>query len=305
MFEFMWQVPTNGFQWVEAEWWFPSSPPLPAADWFLTRCAGGSGGFYHPLTDEPALFLTFADVAPTEAAVLDFANRYGQLGVLDDIRLPNGRPSYGERLDRWVTELRSLKATIQVWEALTEERYEDLARWMSWRPGPMDELEEWDRIIHYTPDHVVDVVDIPPAVRIPAMVPGLWVWSAGDTGVPSGDPTTRDISTTPADLACAYIRELVNVRLRDYTSTRLLDRQATPGALPIGLSVVPTNLLGAIWLQCARAIEGVGRYQRCPQCRKWFAVPPKAMRDSTSYCTTRCRVAAFRARRREESRSLV
>jgi hypothetical protein len=312
MFEFMWHVPTGGFEWVTAEAWAPGNPPVPYAARFLEPRMTGVPRSYHPLTDAPALFRTFADVAPTEAAIQEFANRYGGLGVVEAIRPSDSPPSQGESFERWGRELRSLKAVLHLWEALTENRYEDLRRWMSLQPGAMDELTEWDRVIRYVPDHLPpegpEVLSLP-HVRLwaaPDTSAGLqWVWSAGDTGTPSGDPTTRDVPTTPTGLALTYVRELVNWRLRDHTGMRLLDREAAPGTTPLGLSAVPTNLLGAIWLQCARAIEGVGRYQRCPQCLDWFAVHPKAMRENTSYCSTRCRVAAFRARREKGSESRV
>jgi hypothetical protein len=308
MIEFLWHVPSSGFEWVVAESWVPTIPPFPASGRFLEPCGTWSMRGYQPLTDEPALFRKFADVMPTETSIQVFATRYGGLGVVEFICLPNGRPSHGEPFHLWVEEIRSLKAVLQLWDALTEKRYEDLAHWMYLERGPWDGPEEWDFIIRYVPDRLPEddpqVVHMP-LVRIPALVPGRWMWSAGDTGRPSGDPTIREVSRNPQELALAYIRELINLRLRDYTSTRLLDREASRDGVPLGLSIVPTNLLGAIWLQCARAIEGVGRYQRCPRCQEWFAVPPKAMRENTNYCSTRCRVAAFRARRKQESQSLV
>jgi hypothetical protein len=324
MIEFAWHVPTGGFQWLNAEWldadwldadWLDAEwsvetvPPFPALGRFLGAHTT-SWRRYQPLTDEPALFRKFADLAPTEASILVFANRYGGLGVRKLIRLANGYPSHGESFDLWQQELRAFKAVLRVWDALTVQAYEDLADWMHLGTGPLDGLEEFDRYIRCRPstDPPEARVEMP-VVRVP-IVPDTegflrFGWSTGESGQLSGDPTTRDVPTDPVGLAVAYVSELVNVRLRDHTSMRLLHREREPGGMPLGLYVVPVNLLGAMWLQCARAIEGDGRYQRCPQCQEWFKVPPKALRENTTYCSPRCRVAAFRARRRGKPGSLA
>jgi hypothetical protein len=309
MMEFAWHVPTGEFQWLDAEWSVETVSPLPASGRFLVAHPT-SWRRSQPLTDEPALFRRFADLAPTEASLLVFANRYGGLGVTQPIRLADGRPGHGESFDRWQQELREFKAVLRVWDAFTGQASKDCADGMHLGTGPLDEREAFDRWIRGRPSHApreacaeMPVVGGP---SVPATEEFLLSWSTGESGRRCGDPTTRDVPTDPVGwLAVAYVSERVNVRLRDHTSMRLLPREREPGGLPLGLSVVPVNLLGAMWLQCARAIAGDGRYQRCPQCHEWFKVPPKALRENTTYCSPRCRVAAFRARRRGESGSLV
>jgi hypothetical protein len=299
MIEFAWHVPTGGFQWRDdAEGSsVETDPPLPAS-WRCLVAHTTSWRRYQPLTDEPALFRKFADLAPTEASILVFANRYGGLGVRELIHRANGRPVQGESFERWQQELRAFKAVLRVWDAFTVQAYEDLAEWMQLETSRYrDELEEeeFDRYIRCRPST--------DSLEARLEMPVRW-WSTGGSCRRSGDSTTRNVPTDPVGFAVAYVRERVNERLRDHTSMRLLHRERAPGGLPLGLSVVPVNLLGAMWLQCARAIEGDGRYQRCPQCQEWFKVPPKALRENTTYCSPRCRVAAFRARRREKSGGL-
>jgi hypothetical protein len=100
------------------------------------------------------------------------------------------------------------------------------------------------------------------------------------------------IPTDIAGYALVWWRTLVHSHLQDHTGTRLDYVPDSTAALPME----PANLLGALWLQLARAMEGKGRQQRCPQCKQWFVVPAKARCASTTYCSTRCRVRAARQR---------
>ena len=65
----------------------------------------------------------------------------------------------------------------------------------------------------------------------------------------------------------------------------------------------PKNLLGAIWLQFARAVEiDKPDYGRCEACQKPFEVSPEGMRPETKYCGVKCRVRADRKRAAETLR---
>ena len=68
------------------------------------------------------------------------------------------------------------------------------------------------------------------------------------------------------------------------------------------LLLVPTHLLGAIWVQLAAAIEDDKRFRRCParDCPLlWFEVStgPLGVREDAEFCSARCRHTAYRDRK--------
>ena len=64
------------------------------------------------------------------------------------------------------------------------------------------------------------------------------------------------------------------------------------------IHVVPRNLLGALWLQFARGIDGQKTYLRCRGCNNWLEISIKATgyRTSRAYCSDACRSKAYRER---------
>jgi hypothetical protein len=62
--------------------------------------------------------------------------------------------------------------------------------------------------------------------------------------------------------------------------------------------LVPDNLIHALWLQFATHIESDAKLVRCLQCGEWFRVGTATKRRETAkYCSSRCRQAAYVARK--------
>jgi hypothetical protein len=74
-----------------------------------------------------------------------------------------------------------------------------------------------------------------------------------------------------------------------------------PGRIPF--QIRPSNLLGAIWLQFALAVDGAKKYRACKGCGRWFELSPQTGRISKLFCSDSCRVRAHRERR-ERARHL-
>ena len=71
----------------------------------------------------------------------------------------------------------------------------------------------------------------------------------------------------------------------------------------MSLYFVPNSLVGALWLQFARAVDGRKKYERCGECKTWFEVSLDAARTNRRYCKDPCRFKAYR-RRQIEARQL-
>ena len=64
---------------------------------------------------------------------------------------------------------------------------------------------------------------------------------------------------------------------------------------------VPTSLINGLWLQFAAHVESGAKLIRCQTCGDWFRVGTGTDRRETStYCSNRCRQAAYEARRRDQ-----
>jgi hypothetical protein len=286
MFRCLWRVPIEGFQWVLAQ---PVIPHQPAAEPVRVLAPVGAPQWrrYDPLRDEPALFRTFGEVAPTEADIQVFASRYGALGLDEPVILPDGKGARGERLDTWRTELATMHHALRVWEALKAGAHEDLARWFHRTDhGSFSTIE-------YHPDEPWPRGVLQQGVQVVSDELADLVWFL--QGRARHDLVASPEATEPRGWALATLRGWVDVRVGRYTGLRVHYGAADARAVPLALVVVPQHLLGALWVQLALAIERNPRYERCHQCRTWFPVPPKANRPNTRFCSTRCRMQAYRA----------
>ncbi len=100
--------------------------------------------------------------------------------------------------------------------------------------------------------------------------------------------------------AMHYIQRQINEKLKEHnvTSRLLWDSRHTR----LGLHIVPRSLIGRIWLQFARAIDGNRAFRRCQDCRKWFEVTPHVTRTDRIFCSPTCKASAHRGKIAEARR---
>jgi hypothetical protein len=61
--------------------------------------------------------------------------------------------------------------------------------------------------------------------------------------------------------------------------------------------VAPADLLSALWLQLADALETRRDYKQCAECGKWFSVLSQGGKPR-EYCSEACRIRAYRKRKK-------
>jgi hypothetical protein len=144
---FMWPVATAGYRWEGGK-----DPVLvPVQKWPQRQ--------YAPLEDNPALFLEFAGLEPGREAIVDFADRYGELGSVSvgDLFRGGERLSFipygvhrappppageqhttpaGEKYTTWTNQSALMRRAVDLWELLkrgetTGEEVEELQRVVS------------------------------------------------------------------------------------------------------------------------------------------------------------------------------
>jgi hypothetical protein len=297
-FDFAWDVAANGYRWITTTSIEQPEEPRPprrnagenekiiyeldlvrsrATRWLTDGVPSGGPRTvkrYAPLR-ETGLFRNFADTKTTEEAIAAFASRYGSLlgqqgslvyhGDADE----SGRRVlvHGEELQFWSDEIYRMGEVIELWQRIRREDRDWLSRVVRWR-------------------------------------------SCGDVvyeGLPRTDGQRRfgliaDPMLSPSILKCLkhgdvlkaadfYKQQVVDSYLEPHTSLLLLRDRGEQ----LRARIVPKNLLGWLWLQLARAIDGDRDYGRCPPCQKWLELG-RGRRSNAVYCSAACKQAAYRER---------
>jgi len=292
--QFPWQVAEGGYSWVDSRPGFePHQPRQP----FLTDGRPvGTGGLrvmpYLPLAAFPGLFRVFADTEPGREGIKAFADRFGPLGPdiarqipLHDQANTKGIPlGTGEPLAAWNDEILTMRFAIDIWEAA--------------RNGDVGRLEQ---VISWTEDGSrVQILSHPDLTKgqvpeVPARVERAWI-----AGTHLGDDVLgRFVRGDLVKPALHYVQSTINDQLEGRASPRLLwDAKRER----LGLYIMPNGLVGALWLQFARAVERDSHFRECGECGIWFELAPGTARADKLYCSTPCRTKAYRKRQAEAVR---
>ena len=109
----------------------------------------------------------------------------------------------------------------------------------------------------------------------------------------------RFVPGDPIGPALHCMQSLINEHLHHRASPRLLWEHERDR---LGLYIVPEGLIGALWLQFARAVERDAKFRQCAECGTWFEVAPGRGRADKQFCSTACRTRAYRKRQAEAAR---
>jgi hypothetical protein len=292
--QFRYQVAEDGYRWVDSHSIGTSRHERGA---FLTHGRPiGTGGFrvlpYHPLAMFPGLFRVFGDTEPSRDGIKTFADRFGPLGgdiagpipLYDQPSSKDVAVGVGEPLASWNHQILTMRLAVDLWEAA--------------RSGDVGRLEQviaWEkdgsgvRIMSH-PELSAGQLPEPPALV-------EWAWIASThVGDEVLDRFVRGDLIKPA---LHRVRSVINKQLQGRASPRLLwdaNRER------LGLYIVPEGLIGALWLQFARAVERDSQFRQCAECGIWFELAPGTARADKLYCSTPCRTKAYRKRQAEAVR---
>jgi hypothetical protein len=292
--QFPWHVTEGGYHWVDSH---PVSESGQGRCPFLTHGRPiGASGFramrYLPLSAFSGLFRVFADTEPSRDGIKAFADRFGPLGgeIAKQIPLydqPNAKGvplGTGEPLATWNDQILMMRFAIDIWEAA--------------RTGGVGRLE---RVVFWTQDGSgVQILSHPELAKGQVPEAPARVERALVPGTHLGDDVLGRF--VPGDLvkpALHYVQSTINNQLEGRASPRLLwdaNRER------LGLYIVPDGLVGALWLQFARAVERDSRFRQCAECCLWFELAPGTARADKLYCSTPCRTKAYRKRQAEAVR---
>ena len=180
-----------------------------------------------------------------------------------------------EKLSSWCREIVSLRRCIQLHDWAAQQNLEALAEVIKW---------ENDSVVYRSQLEPGSPISLESKFRV------------------IGDPRISEAvfhSFDRGDLvrpALTFIQSEIHERLERMTGVRLLwDRDGNR----LINAVVPSSLLGAMWLQFSISIQRGSHYRRCAECGKHFELAPGMARSDKQFCSDACRVRANRRRKAE------
>jgi transposase-like protein len=262
----------------------------------LVRVSSNFGKNFDPLRLSPPISRTFARLKPTERAIVDFANSYGELGTGEPFavrerdaegllttgirqgKVGSQRSSPvvdGERLAQWLDEIAAMRFAVELWDAIQEPDGASLRTWVHFEKDGEHRRAVFDRRSQgYHRSSII--FDTRNALR--PQVANL----VGDDDIKGA--------------AKFLLQEEINKKLLEHTSSVLLYSEQRES---FGVYTRPTNLLGALWLQLAKMVEGNREIRKCRECGSEFEVTSYRGGEAKrrEFCRAACRVAAFAKRK--------
>ena len=132
--EFSWKVARGGYRWIveSGKRYLCAVDALEKPDW--PDPFDRYQQIYRPLEERTGLFREFAELKPTEAQILAFANRYGQLGQVTNLKHDSRFGLIrvrGEMLEDWKREIQTIKSAVTLWDAINDGNKKELVRFRS------------------------------------------------------------------------------------------------------------------------------------------------------------------------------
>jgi hypothetical protein len=296
VFDFRWSVPEDGYRWVQACVYVTQGEASRLEDvsrWVLT--SGLATGMhyrkwqYAPLQNNSGLFRTFAQL-PMENrdAILEFANRYGQLGIgrLTDIEVEQDQKIvagfWGETWEDWKQAIEEMRRAVEVWRLVDARDRVGLSRLIRRK----NELWIYDSHPELRDVETPEAFAVPPPGRVSEKID------------PVLDLFTPDDVFTPAEF---LVQRWINQHLKGRATPQL---RYDPDRGRRVLQIIPESLLSAMWLQFARWIDGDRKFRRCKECGEWFEISTKGdgFRVNREFCSDRCKSKDYRDRKQRAQR---
>jgi hypothetical protein len=180
--------------------------------------------------------------------------------------------SFGEPFEEWKVAILRLRDIVLIWEAAHKANREILSAYIHWEPG------------------------------------GVFYRSLVDASLIASDTSATLMARfPPGDLvmpAMYIVQRRINEHLSEYSVTPKLLWNRKVGELVLRLSA--SSLIGAIWLQFAKAVEGNKEYRQCQnaRCRRWIEVGGnRTARSDKKFCSPSCKSDAHRRKSEQASRA--
>ena len=294
-FTFIWSLPKEGFECTDGislDLHYAPEDKVDGLERFLIyRYQGRSEPVMKQcrsfdLEEKSSLYMKFTKLDLTEESIIDFADKYGFLDSPQEISAPFQWPRFnprGERLQFWEKEILEMKNAVNIWQASGEKNYDldYLKKCIS--------FEKKDFSMRY------------------------YTWCIPDEEIPNREGYARNRAVSfPIPqwcndddfmiIALCLLDNLINTKLENNKLAPRLKFSENPvkkNPNRLEICFQSTNLIGALWLQLARAIDASQELRRCIMCPNWFEIGSLqgTSRRDKLFCSDRCRKKASRLRK--------
>lgn len=273
--------------WMPVAW---HSDPARFRKMGVSATSWGTGDLAtHPANGNAVLFREFADLDGSLESFAGFAREYGFLGISREFYDRSGDEAHhgwGECFEDWAAAHRALNAATRVSDALLN-RVDDAGICEAARPWILERTDHSGER-HYR--EVFPLSDLPylDLKGVRGFTP-LTMW------VPLDDERGT-LAHEIAFFAPGALSQAIGAHLRAFGEVGFgADQREWAGAR---LHFTATTLIGALWLQLARSVDG-HEHKQCLRegCLKYFEVDPQVTRGDRDYCSAACKQKAYRARK--------
>ena len=264
---FSWWVPNKGYVWIDQANPAFNTEPKGQPPYLIKNPDGEIETKKFPLRDSPDLFSDFEALEPTREHVLEFANRYGWLGIGDPLYTDKGSVLFhGEGLNLWRNEIVNIQICSRVSEWIDSQNESELATRIEWTPSRDGVRFNWASIGR-EPINPILYTDRRRIERLAKLtergfvrhdyIAGknfnpelLTIWTPGDVLGPANAWLVRQINK--------------NVHGRVWVGL-ILDQNGEKQPV-----MHAENLLAAIWYQFYGSVIGEKKLVRCEVCKRWM-----------------------------------
>ncbi len=271
---FQFEIPVGrclgGYTWLDARVDGGSKPMQVLAARFEPGEKLAPAEVYFPLRQESALFRILAGVELNPDAIRKFADKYGQIYEhqfrIEYWRDGLERQSTGTPMYIWRQTILALRHWTTVWNFISAKNERGLLRYM--KELEFDQQDLTSKVVNKFIANSWPILNSPPKDRI----------------------------RTAKKCLCLGVWE--SELLENFTVHLRYDENRDT----FGFRLRGEDLVVAIWAQFAMAVIDSKEYECCKTCGKPFEVSPEVARTNREYCSTPCRLKAYRNRQRNAVR---
>jgi hypothetical protein len=255
---------------------------------------------YRPLAEAVSLYRALASVPPSADGVLEFARRYGRLGIVECGTLPDGSTRDVEPLRQWRRVIALLGEAIRLWDLAAAGSRAGLAKVILWKKAsvcykPSPQLSRRLHDLHRSPQ---DRVTFEALHQITAP------WQVRRSKAGSLEAVSPFKPGDVIEPAKCLVLKIVNEYLGLSCQPGLLWSRGKDGSYKPVMCHYPHNLLGVIFLQFSTAILSDKVSRTCAVCGRAFELTTLASRSDRLLCSNRCKVKSYRDRQ-HKARSML
>jgi hypothetical protein len=244
-----------------------------------------------PFDERSGLFWEFSETKPTPEGILTFMHRYGSLR-----QIGYDRVDQDDALDRWRTSRQTLRGTLKE----IDDMGLAVRLWRLIERGAVTVVGDATAI----EDRTLAIQELSQHLRWEDEAGHKLVYDSHPGGAVAHGERVQCLVTSGTERSELLQRWEYGdvIAPARWVLGKMIDARLIRG-VRVGLDGLhPVDLLAALWLQFAGAVNEQKAFNRCPACNRCFELTTGKARESKRYCGSACKSQAHRER--QEARQM-